>query len=282
MQRIDTHFANFRFDLVAQDLYQFVWNDYCDWFVELAKLALGGEDQEAAASTRHTLLVVLEAALRALHPIIPFVTEEIWQEVAPRLELGATSILDQSYPSVPEPSAGKSPEAYASERTRSLAGTVTTHTTQITLLIDAVEKLRKVRSELGIAPGRGVPLLVQGAPIDPSLFQAITPMLKALCRLESIRFLDDGEIAPAAAHASFQGAKLLIPLAGLIDLDAERARVAKELKRVETEIAKCQAKLGSATFVANAPAAVVEQERQRLADWGLQLTTLREHAARLG
>ena len=282
MRSVAKNFTAYRFDLVAQDLYQFVWNDYCDWFVELAKLALGGEDQEAAASTRHTLLYVLEAALRALHPIIPFVTEEIWQEVAPRLELGATSILDRSYPSAPEPSAGKSPEVYASERTSFLAGAVTTHTTQITLLIDAVEKLRKVRSELGIAPGRGVPLLVQGAPIDPSLFQAITPMLKALCRLESIRFLDDGEIAPAAAHASFQGAKLLIPLAGLIDLAAERARAAKEIKRVEAEIAKCQAKLGSATFVANAPAAVVEQERQRLADWGLQLKTLREHAARLG
>ena len=282
MSRIDTHFSNFRFDLLANDLYQFVWNDYCDWFVELAKLALNGKDLEASTSTRHTLLVVLEATLRALHPIIPFVTEEIWQEVAPRLKLSATSVLDRPYPSVSEPSADMSHEAYALARDRLLAGAVTTDTTQITLLIEAVEKLRKVRSELGIAPGREVPLLVQGVLIDPSLFQTITPMLKALCRLESIRFLGDGESAPAAAHASFQGARLLIPLAGLIDLDAERARVTRELKRVEAEIAKCQAKLGSATFVANAPAAVVEQERQRLADWGLQLTTLREHAARLG
>jgi valyl-tRNA synthetase len=266
MELVTREFRNYRFDLIAHHLYQFVWNDYCDWFVELAKLALHGDDETAAQSTRRTLLDVLEGILRALHPITPFVTEAIWQEVAPRLGLAQSSILACAYPEVLESKATAS----------------TLETSRITFLIEAVEKLRSIRSQLGLAPNRQAPLLIEGTLIDPKLFSDIEPMLCALCRIDSVRHLGAGEPAPTAAWASFQGAKLLIPLAGLIDLDAERARAAKEIKRVEAEIAKCQAKLGSATFVANAPAAVVEQERQRLADWGLQLTTLREHAARLG
>ena len=280
MQRIDTHFANFRFDLVAQDLYQFVWNDYCDWFVELAKLALNGEDKAAAASTRHTLLYVLEAALRALHPIVPFITEEIWQEVAPRLGLDAGSILARPYPCVdphPEQLSGGALEDFQAHTRR-----FPLESTQIETLIIAVNEVRSLRSQLGVSPARLVPLLIEGALDDTGLFDSITPMLRALCRVERIEYLPAGTTPPASAAKPLFGAVVHIPLVGLIDLDAERARVAKELKRVETEIAKCQAKLGSATFVANAPAAVVEQERQRLADWGLQLKTLREHAARLG
>ena len=280
MKSVAENFAAYRFDLVAQDLYQFVWNDYCDWFVELAKLALGGEDQAAAASTRHTLLVVLEAALRALHPIVPFITEEIWQEVAPRLRLDAGSILARPYPCVdphPERLSGAALDDFRAHTRR-----FPLESTQIDTLIIAVNEVRSLRSQLGVSPARQLPLLIEGQFDDAGLFDSIAPMLRALCRVERIEYLPAGTTPPASAAKPLFGAVVHIPLAGLIDLDAERARVAKELKRVETEIAKCQAKLGSATFVANAPAAVVEQERQRLADWGLQLTTLREHAARLG
>ena len=272
MRSVAENFAAYRFDLVAQDLYQLVWNEYCDWFVELAKLALGGEDQEAAASTRHTLLVVLEAALRALHPIVPFITEEIWQEVAPRLGLDAGSILARPYPQEDRDVQSAYDAAIRAERERS----------QIDALQEAVIQVRSLRSQLGVSPARQVPLLVEGQFDDPGQFDRVAPMLRALCRVERIEYLPAGTTPPASAAKPLLGAVLHIPLAGLIDLDAERARAAKEIKRVEAEIAKCQAKLGSATFVANAPAAVVEQERQRLADWGLQLTTLREHAARLG
>ena len=280
MRSVAENFAAYRFDLVAQDLYQFVWNDYCDWFVELAKLALGGEDQEAAASTRHTLLVVLEAVLRALHPVIPFITEEIWQEVAPRLGLDAGSILARPYPCIdphPERLSGGALEDFQAHTRR-----FPTESTQIDTLIIAVNEVRSLRSQLGVSPARQVPLLIEGALDDAGLFDSITPMLRALCRVERIEHLPAGAVPPASAAKPLFGAVAHIPLAGLIDLDAERARIAKELKRVEGEIAKCQAKLGSATFVANAPAAVVAQERQRLADWGTQLATLREHAARLG
>ena len=281
MELVTREFRNYRFDLVAHHLYQFVWNDYCDWFVELAKLALHGDDKAAAQSTRHTLLYILEGILRALHPITPFVTEEIWQEVAPRLGLTQPSILARPYPDVREPSAEMSAAEYAEAQARILATAVTLETSRITFLIDAVERLRSIRSQFGLAPSRQVPLLIEGQLIDPELFSDIEPMLRALCRIESIRHLDADAPVPAAASASFQGAKLLIPLAGLIDLDAERARVARELKRVESEIAKCEAKLGSATFVANAPTAVVEQERQRLDKWRDDHAKLAAQAVRL-
>ncbi len=272
MKSVAENFAAYRFDLVAQDLYQFVWNDYCDWFVELAKLALGGEDQEAADSTRHTLLYVLEAALRALHPIVPFITEEIWQEVAPRLGLQAGSILERPYP---DPNSDRGSAVASDHAVRRSANEIET------LRIAAIQ-VRSLRSQLGVSPARLVPLLIEGALDDAGLFDSITPMLRALCRLEHIEHLPAGAVPPASAAKPLFGAMARIPLAGLIDLDAERARVAKELKRVETEIAKCQAKLGSATFVANAPAAVVEQERRRQTDWSAQLAALREQAARLG
>ena len=280
MESVAENFAAYRFDLVAQDLYQFVWNDYCDWFVELAKLALNGNDEADAQSTRHTLLHVLEGILRALHPITPFVTEAIWQEVAPRLGLTQSSILARPYPCIdphPEQLSGTALEDFQAHTRR-----YPLESTQIATLIIAVNEVRSLRSQLGVSPARQVPLLIEGTLDDAGLFGSITPMLRALCRVERIEYLPAGTLPPASAAKPLFGAVAHIPLAGLIDLDAERARIAKELKRVESEIAKCQAKLGSATFVAHAPAAVVEQERQRQSDWSAQLAALREQAARLG
>ncbi|MHB8569224.1 MAG: valine--tRNA ligase [Metallibacterium sp.] len=279
LRAVADNIAAYRFDLVAQDLYQFVWNDYCDWFLELAKLALNGDDAAAATSTRHTLLYILESILRALHPITPFITEEIWQEVAPRLGLiadhadrargvqacGAASILLRPYPQ-PQLQRGQT-LAHAS--------------VHITSLIEAVERVRSLRSQLGVSPARAVPLLVEGTMDDSDLFQDIAPMLRALCRIERIDTLPFGAVPPPSAASPLFGAVVHLPLAGLIDLDAERARLARELKRIESEIAKCEAKLGSATFVANAPAAVVEQERQRLDKWRDDHAKLGAQALRL-
>ncbi len=279
LRAVADNIAAYRFDLVAQDLYQFVWNDYCDWFLELAKLALNGDDTAAATSTRHTLLYILESILRALHPITPFITEEIWQEVAPRLGLiadhadrargvqacGAASILLRPYPQ-PQLQHGQT-LAHAS--------------VHVTSLIEAVERVRSLRSQLGVSPARAVPLLVEGTMDDSGLFQDIAPMLRALCRIERIDTLPFGAVPPPSAASPLFGAVVHLPLAGLIDLDAERARLARELKRIESEIAKCEAKLGSATFVANAPAAVVEQERQRLDKWRDDHAKLGTQALRL-
>jgi valyl-tRNA synthetase len=262
LEHVREHIEEYRFDLMSQALYEFAWNEFCDWFLELAKPALQGEDAAAAASTRHTLLYVLEALLRALHPLIPFVTEEIWHNVAPKLGLAGDTISTQPYP-----------EFDASLQFVDAAG-------DIEWLKGAVTQLRRIRSEMSIAPTRAVPLLLAGGDAaDRARATRFEPALKFLARLESVTWLD-GE-PPAAAAAVLGELRLLIPLAGLIDLGAERARLEKELKRVEGEIGKCQAKLGSETFVANAPPAVVAQERQRLADWNGQLGALREQLQRL-
>ncbi|WP_129134991.1 valine--tRNA ligase [Luteimonas sp. YGD11-2] len=258
------HFAAYRFDLLAQTLYEFAWNEVCDWFLELAKPALNGDDAEAARSTRHTLLYVLEALLRLLHPLTPFVSEELWRQVAPRLGIGAATISLQAYPQAGDIDAA----AYAQA-----AG-------DIEWLKQMVSALRRVRSELGVPPARHVPLLVQGSGAqEAARLERFGASLQFLLRLERIDRVEGDP--PPSATAVVGELRLFVPLEGLVDLDAERVRLDKELKRVETEIAKCNGKLGSATFVANAPAAVVEQERQRLADWTMQRDGLAAQRARL-
>ncbi|HET8819157.1 MAG TPA: valine--tRNA ligase [Xanthomonadaceae bacterium] len=259
------HFADYRFDLLSQALYEFAWNDFCDWFVELSKPALNGDDAAAAASTRHTLLHVLERLLCLLHPLVPFVTEELWRQVAPRLGIAGTSIMVQPYPCAGDVDTA----AYASAAT------------DVEWLKSVVSALRRVRSELNVAPSRQVPLLVAGASAgDRARIDSFGASLAFLNRLERIEFLGEGA-APAAATAVVGDMRLLVPLEGLVDLGAERARLDKELKRVEGELAKSRNKLASGTFVANAPPAVVEQERQRLADWTAQHAALTQQRARL-
>ena len=260
------HFADYRFDLLSQALYEFAWNDFCDWFVELAKPALNGDDATAADSTRHTLLYVLERLLCLLHPLVPFVTEALWQAVAKRLDVAGTSIMVQPYPQPGDVDAAGFAGAAA----------------DIEWLKSVVSALRRVRSELNVAPSRQVPLLLQGgSEADRARVARFAPALSFLNRLARIAFLAGGESAPAAATAVVGEMTLLVPIEGLVDLDAERARLDKELKRVTAEIAKSEGKLGNATFVANAPPAVVEQERQRLADWTAQHAALSAQRGKL-
>ncbi|CTP91574.1 valine--tRNA ligase [Xanthomonas translucens pv. arrhenatheri] len=260
------HYAAYRFDLLAQCLYEFAWNEFCDWFLELTKPALNGDDAAAADSTRHTLLQVLETLLRLLHPLTPFVTEELWQQVAPRLGIAAPTISLQPYPRAGDFDVS----AYAGAEA------------DIEWLKAMVSALRRVRSELNVPPSRLVPLLLQGGHAeDRAQVERFASQLKFLLRLEAIQWLDAAQDAPPAAAAIVGELRLLVPLEGLVDLDAERTRLDKEIKRVDAEIGKCNGKLGNATFVQNAPAAVVEQERARLADWTTQLAGLREQRAKL-
>jgi valyl-tRNA synthetase len=260
----ETHFASYRFDLLAQALYEFAWNEFCDWFVELAKPALNGDDQAAAGSTRHTLLYVLETLLRLLHPLIPFVTEELWRSVAPKLGIDGDTISLRPYPQA------------------SGFGTAdATAEADVEWLKAMVSALRRIRSELGVSPARQVTLLLQGGNAnDAARVERFASQLTFLNRIERIDTVA-GE-PPAAATGIVGDLRLFVPLEGLVDLDAERTRLDKELKRVEGELAKSKGKLASETFVQNAPAAVVEQERQRLIDWSAQREALAQQRTRLG
>jgi valyl-tRNA synthetase len=259
------HFADYRFDLLSQALYEFAWNDFCDWFVELAKPALNGDDATAAASTRHTLLFVLERLLALLHPLVPFVTEELWLQVAPRLGITGDTVMLRPYPQ---------PSDFAASDARAVG--------DVEWLKAMVSVLRRLRSELNVAPAKQVPLLLAGGTAaDRERATRFDSQIRFLNRIERIGFLDDTSQAPAAATAVVGELTLLVPLEGLVDLGAERTRLDKELKRVEGEIAKCRNKLASDTFVANAPPAVVEQERHRLADWTTQHEALQSQRAKL-
>ena len=256
------HFAEYRFDLLAQCLYEFAWNQFCDWFVELAKPALNGDDAEAADSTRHTLLYVLDALLRMLHPLIPFVTEELWQAVAPKLGKSG-SIMLQPYPQPGELDTASFAQAEA----------------DIEWLKAMVSAVRRIRSELGVSPAKQVSLLVRGgAAGDTARIARFDAQLRFLCRLERIETL--GGEPPAAAPAVVGELQLFVPLQGLVDLDAERARLDKEIAKISAEKDKSEAKL--AKFGDGVPAAVVEQERARLTDWTSKLEALTAQRARLG
>jgi valyl-tRNA synthetase len=261
---VEQHFASYRFDHLAHALYAFVWNEYCDWFLELAKPALQGQDAAAAASTRHTLVVVLETVLRALHPVIPFITEEIWQSVAPRLGLDAGHLMDR-----PWPDADALPDDVEASA-------------EIEWFKAVLSDMRRIRSEMNIAPNKSIPLLLaDGEESDHARVEKFAAQIAFLGRTEAPQWLASDAEEPAAAAAVVGNLRVLIPLAGLIDLDAEKARLDKEIARIGKEIAKCEGKLGNARFVDNAPAEVVEQERQRLADWNAQRDALREQARRL-
>jgi valyl-tRNA synthetase len=265
LTEVEQHFVSYRFDHLAQALYEFVWNEYCDWFLELSKPALNGNDATAAASTRHTLLVVLESVLRALHPVIPFITEEIWASVGPKLGLTEASLMHR-----PWPNAGEIIQDNAA-------------TAEIEWFKNVLSGIRKIRSEMNISPAKVIPLLfADGDANDHTRVTKFAAQIGFLARTEAPQWIEAGTDEPASAAAVVGTLRVMIPLAGLIDLDAEKARLTKEITRIEVEIKKCEGKLGNANFVANAPAEVVVQERQRIADWNTTLGALREQSRKLG
>ena len=265
LAEVEQHFADYRFDLASQALYSFVWDEYCDWFVELAKPALQGDDAAARRSIQHTALTVLEAALRALHPVIPFVTEAIWQQVAPRLGIDGDSIGQRPWPTVAS--------EQAADATRG-----------IEWLKGVVSGVRGFRSQMGLSPAREIEVVFAGGDAaQAALVERHAGALRFLARASALTVLAAGDAEPAGATVVAQSGdqRVLVPVAGLIDVAAELARLDKEIARVRAEIGKCENKLGSDSFVARAPAAVVEQERGRLADWQGQLAGLVAQRARL-
>ncbi len=258
LAEVERQLADYRFDLAAQALYSFVWDEYCDWFLELAKPALQGDDVAAQASIRHTLLYVLEAALRALHPFMPFITETIWQEVAPRLSLAQASIGQRRWPELSVADAGDSEAA-------------------VEWLKAVVSGARGFKSQIGLAPGREIALVFHGGnDAQATWVQRFRAQLGFLVRASAVDAVAADAVEPAGTTliAQIGEQRTLVPVAGLIDVGAEIARLDKEIVRVQGEVRKCEGKLGNERFVANAPAEVVEQEKARLVDWRTQLAGL--------
>ena len=254
---IEKGFTDYRFDNVAQSIYKFVWDEYCDWYLELAKVQIQqGSDAEKRA-TRRTLLRVLETILRLAHPVMPFITEEIWQTIGKMTGRSGPSIMLEAYPKAQSEKIDEAAEAW------------------VDLLKESVDACRSLRGEMNISPATKVPLIAAG---DVTKLQAYAPYLKALAKLADVEIVDDlpEADAPVALAGDF---KLMLKIE--IDVAAEKDRLGKEIARLSGEIAKANGKLTNESFVARAPAAVVEQEKARVAEFSASLEKLTTQLAKL-
>ena len=241
------HLDNFRLDLASQCIYDFIWNNYCDWFVELAKPLLK-QDDDTKYNVQHTLLYVLDEALRLLHPIMPFITEEIWQELKVKLVLPSESIMIAQFP----------------EYNADLVNEKSFKDMQ--WLQAAVLGIRQIRGEMNISPRKPLSIILENTSAnDLSVLKSNEQLLKTMAQLEDIAVLHDGEQAPESAVALIGEMKVNIPLAGLIDVDAEIARINKLIETANKEIARSAGKLKNERFVSSAPEAVVNKEKGNLA-----------------
>ena len=260
-------FAEFRLDNVANALYDFVWNEFCDWYLEIAKTQIQHGNAAQQRATRRTLIRTLEAILRLAHPIIPFVTEELWQKVAPVAGLPGESVSIARYPEA-------QPEKIDEE--------AIAHVARIKSMVDAC---RTLRGEMNVSPAQRVPLFAVAGNAEESAFlRTVAPVLQSLAKLSEVKVFDDEAAWAAAAQAAPVAVVGDIRLCLFIEIDvaAEKLRLAKEATRVEGEMARANAKLGNEAFVAKAPPAVIEQERKRVAEFGATLARLRDQLARLG
>ncbi|MFO7188858.1 MAG: valine--tRNA ligase [Pseudomonadota bacterium] len=254
-------FREYRFDMVARAIYEFVWDEYCDWYVELAKVQLQNGNEAQQRATRRTLVRVLEAVLRLAHPIIPFITEELWQKVAP---------LTTADGKLPAPSIMVAP--YPRPRSERLDEDAEREVAELKALTDAC---RNLRGEMSVSPAQRVPLLAEG---DATKLERYFPYMKLLARLSDAQVVD--ALPAADAPVSVVGSTRLM-LKIEVDVAAERERLTKEIARLEAEIAKAQAKLANPNFVERAPAHVVAQEKERLANFSATLEKLRPQLEKL-
>ena len=256
---------SYRFDLAAQALYDFVWNEYCDWYLELSKPVLWDEngDPELKKGTRRTLVRVLETTLRLAHPMLPFITEEIWQNIAPlagiELNSEGDTIMLQDFPVADQ---SKIDQAALAD---------------IEWLKTVIVGVRNIRGEMNISPAKELPIyMTKGDDNDQRRLDENRQFLSKLASLESIIWLDNPSDAPLSATALAGDLEILVPMAGLIDVDAELARLDREIEKSALEAKKLSGKLGNAKFVDNAPEEVVAKERQKLSDVESALAQLQE------
>jgi len=259
-------FASYRFDQAAQAAYEFTWYEFCDWYLEFSKAALQSErcTAEERRGTRRTLIETLETLLRLLHPLMPFITEEIWQRVAPRAGMQGDSIMRQPFPTL---------EAAALDPLAE-AGTA--------LDQKFVLAIRQVRGELDIAPSVRPALLLEGASADEvRRFTARDTPIWRLAGIGDVRLLTTGEPVPQSATALVGDLKIHVPMAGLIDVEAELARLGKRRSKLEQELLRAESKLDNENFVRNAPPEVIAQERARVVDFKRELAQLAEQHERV-
>ncbi len=257
---------SYRFDHMAQAIYDFTWNEYCDWYLELSKTILNSDTvtELQKQGTRHTLIVIMENLLRLAHPIIPYITEEIWQRVAPLAGVEGETIMLQPYPEYN-------------------GGLVNQQATDdIDWAMAFILGVRRIKAEMDIAPGKPVPVLLSHASSeDEQRLAAARPYINFLAKTESIELLQAGQHEPESAIALVGEMKILIPLAGLIDKDAELTRLQKEIDKLEKETARLNGKLSNSSFVDKAPEAVVNKEREKLAEAEKALAHLAEQAEKI-
>ncbi|MEI7432394.1 MAG: class I tRNA ligase family protein, partial [Betaproteobacteria bacterium] len=256
---IAQHFADYRFDLLARAIYEFIWDEFCDWYLELAKVQMQSGSPEQARATRRTLVRVLETVLRLAHPLVPFITEELWQAVAPLAgKKTHESIMLASYPKAQLEKIDEASEA------------------KVQQLKDLAYACRNLRGEMNLSPALKVPLIANG---NSAELTAFAPYLKALAKLSEMQIVDtlpDDDSSPTAVVGE---TRLMFKIE--IDVAAEKERLTKEIARIEGEIVKANAKLGNESFVARAPVQVVEQEKKRLTDFIATLEKLKPQLERL-
>ena len=251
----------YRLDLAAKALYEFTWNEFCDWYLELSKAVLQDDTASDGAKrgARRTLITVLEALLRAIHPLMPFISEEIWQKVAPLAGTGGDTIMLAPYPGADQFDRDQKAEQ------------------DMAWLQGLVLGVRQIRAEMDIAPAKPLPLILKNASAeDRNRLEKLQDFLSHIAKLESVRVLAGDESAPDSATALLGTMEILVPMAGVIDRDAELARLNKQIEKLDKDLQRSKQKLANPNFAANAPAAVVEKERQRVAEMEDAQTRWRE------
>ncbi|WP_233982133.1 valine--tRNA ligase [Pectobacterium versatile] len=252
----------YRFDIAANILYEFTWNQFCDWYLELTKPVMNGGSEAELRGTRHTLVTVLEALLRLAHPIIPFITETIWLRVKALKGISADTIMLQPFPEFDA----------AQEDTLAL--------NDLEWIKQAIIAVRNIRAEMNIAPGKPLEVLLRDVTAEAQRrVEENRSFIQTLARLESITLLPAGDKGPVSVTKLIEGAELLIPMAGLIDKAAELDRLTKEVAKIEAEIERIESKLSNEGFVARAPEAVVAKEREKLDGYAVAKAKLLEQHA---
>ncbi|AZG72414.1 valine--tRNA ligase [Shewanella livingstonensis] len=264
VKTVEDHMAAFRFDLAANTLYEFTWNQFCDWYLELTKPVMQNGSEAQMRGTRHTLVNVLEKMQRLMHPIMPYITETIWQRVKPLAGVTGDTIMLASFPT------------YQADQVDATA------MADLEWVKQVIVAVRNIRAELNIAPSKPLNALLRGVSYEDRIrLEANQTFFASLAKLETMTILAEGETAPMSSTQLVGNMELLIPMAGLIDVGAEMARIDKQLDKLAQEIARIEGKLSNQGFVAKAPAAVIDKERAKMADLTRDIEKLNEQQVEL-